>query len=232
MPGKWGGELNMRTPIERKTLAYFALSVIGSLAFGGCSLLQSGQSKTSFANLSQSPPIENFVGTAGIKNVNQLLVSMATVTNIPLSSLAPGGANSAISQQYAIIAPFLSSDGSVASINPAMLLSVTGLAGQVCQVFVAGEAASPNVLRGAGVNFSGATSQFTSPPATATNNVINALANQFWGRAPTSAELSTLSSALQSATTETSAAGSALNVQQVLIVPCTIMLSSPAFLLG
>ena len=281
--------------------AVFALALLVS----GCSVLGGGQNKSASSSSAtgQSPPIQNFVGSAGIKNVNQLLLSMASVTNISSTSLAPGGANSALTTQYNIIAPFISADGSVASINPAMLLSITGLAGQVCQVFIQGEASSPKVLLGSGVSFGGtvvvtgstnktttvtvtnpnglvtgmtitgsgipagttiasisgtavtlsqaatATSssvqltatvpsfastgwngQFTGASGVATN-VVNAFSNQFWGRAPTSAELSTLTSAIQSSTSSVPGTGNT-GVQNVLIVPCTIMLASPAFLMG
>jgi hypothetical protein len=295
----------MKTSLVKKSVIYPAISFILALVVSGCSVLGGGQSKSASSSTAtgQSPPIENFVGSAGIKNVNQLLLSMAAVTNISAASLAPNGANSALTTQYNIIAPFISADGSVASINPAMLLSITGLAGQVCQIFVQGEASTPNVLSGTGVSFGGtvaltgstnktttvtvsnangllpgmtitgsgipsgttiasilgmaitlsqaATSTSSSVQLTAsvpnfsssgwsgqftgssgvTANVVNALSNQFWGRAPTSAELSTLTSAIQSSTSSVPGTGNT-GVQNVLIVPCTIMLASPAFLLG
>jgi len=205
-----------------------AMILLGGSSLTACSVTNKSLPSSTVAAGLQAP--ESFVGTAGVKNVNQLLLSMTTVTNINPSTLT----NSSIANQYKIISPFLSADGSVGSINSAMLLAITGLAGQVCQVFVAAEAVTPNVLAQTTVTFSGPnwSTQFTSSPTVSTN-VINALSNQFWGRLPTSDEMTALMNALQgSVTTIPTTDTGTQAVQDILMVPCTIMLASPAFLLG
>jgi hypothetical protein len=188
-------------------------------------------SSNSLSGASFTPVAMNqFVGSAGVKNVNQLLSSLAAVTNMSVSTLAAstGGGTTTIGAQYSTISPFLSPDGTYTSINSAMMLSLTGLIGQVCSVFIGNEAANPNVLKNAGITFSSGASQFGGSAAVNTT-VVNALAQQFWGRAPTAAELATLTQAMASAATTVPGTGSAAT-QNLLIVPCTVMLASPEFL--
>ena len=225
------------------------LGVILILQVSASGCLDKSSDAVSGAN-STGPALLNasvFVGSAGVKNVNQVLQSMATVTGLQTSDITAqvtmGGTTTSIANQYQVISPFLSATGQPATVNPAMLLAITGLAGQVCHTFAAKEAASPRVLAGTGIVFSSGNAsfasttwntQFTATPAV-TNSVVSALSNQFWGRAPTSSELNLIAGLITSSVPSGSGPVPDTGTQgviDILVLACTAMLVSPEFLSG
>jgi hypothetical protein len=174
-------------------------------------------------------------GTAGIRHLDQLALSMSAVTQVPMTAAVTATpSNTTIAAHNGAIAPWLSTDGNVLSVTPSMLLSVTGLAGSFCQVFLINEAAMAAGSRRAhgSVNFKG------GPPALTGDiiaDVISHYAHLFWHRDPTATEMEAL---IQSVTEATTGVGAVANsdvartaaVQSILIVPCTATLSSLAFL--
>lgn len=215
---------------SKSTLVRSALTsvvVIGlSTALSGCFLTAK--------NSTPSAPAPQYgmqgAGTVGIRNVNSLLPSMMAVTKLSPTAMVPNS-NQSFAAAYNNIAPFVSANGSVAGVNSAMLLSITGFAGNVCQAWLMNEASAEAAKAGssmanAGVSFSAGPAGIT--PAIAATVAKN-YATLFWGRAPTAAELQILVQAITGAQAAVTASGSA-GTQNVLLVPCTAALASPAFL--
>lgn len=172
-------------------------------------------------------------GTVGIQNVDQLMNSMTAVTNLPPTTMiaTSTGGQQSIAQTYSNISPFLSANGNIATVNSAMLLAITGFAGSVCSAWLSKEAAAEIARAGSsmadsGVNFNAGPTGINQSVAT---QVVNNYAKLFWGRAPTADELSILTKGITDSAVQVTDPGSQ-GAQEVLLVPCTIMLASPRFL--
>jgi hypothetical protein len=180
--------------------------------------------------------------TAGVKTVSQLGVSVASVTNVPFSTkLMPS---------YNVIAPWLSADGNATSMNSSMLMAITQFMAVACREMITSDAGKADGQRWAdnGINFTAGPQALASSSGTAiVRNRSNGAADpgasaieqytaKFWKRAATDAEFSAFSSALVNAIRDSSTFPMGTSAQDktigVLIVPCTMALSSSAFLLN
>lgn len=180
--------------------------------------------------------------TAGIKTVAQLGPSVAAVTNVPFSTK--------LMDSYNVIAPWLSVDGNATSMNSSMLMAITQFNAVACREMITSDAALADGARWAdkGVNFT------AGPQALASNggaalvrqrsngsadpgaSAIDQYTSRFWKRAASDAEFSAFSTALLNAIKDSSTFPMNTTAQDktigVLIVPCTMALSSSAFLLN
>lgn len=201
--------------------------------------------------------------TAGIKNQIQLGFSVATVTNMPImspmydNSAAAAAAAGQIPQgtpvlndSYQVIAPWLSADGSAASMNSSMLIAITQYVASACKAMLISDALKPDGSRWAdnGINFTAGPLGLVSNRQSATALVrlgsgspadpgaqaIEQYTSKFWRRAATTQEFQAFSTALIAAINDSSGISSNVSATDqtidVLIVPCTMALTSPAFL--
>jgi hypothetical protein len=218
---------NSKNSITR-TVAGVMLVLASASGLSGCFLTQ----KSDNASTGAAPGLKG-PGTVGIRNVNSLMASITTVTKLSPMTMVPNttGGQQTLATTYNNIAPFISSNGNIAGVNSAMLLAITGFAGTACQAWLKNEAAAEASKAGSsmadgGVNFGAGPSGIT--PALATTIATN-YATLFWGRPPTADELQILVTAITSAQTAVNTTGTT-GTQQVLLVPCTAALASPAFL--
>jgi hypothetical protein len=197
------------------TLAATALN-----GLAGCSAMNKSDEKIKTVQTVLPP------GTVGIRNLDQLALSMSSVTGVAMTTQ--------LASQNASIQPWLSTDGQVDSVTPSMLLAITGMAGSFCKAFLANESAAADKDRKAhaGVKFNSGPTAVTVPTL---NAVIGTYAKLFWRRAPSTEEIATLNDAYNDAVkalgdvTNTDAARSTAT-QNALLVPCTAALSSVSFI--
>lgn len=180
--------------------------------------------------------------TAGLKTVSQLGISVAAVTHVPFSTK--------LMSNYEVIAPWLSPDGNATSINSSMLMAITQFMAVACREMITSDAALADGKRWAdnGVNFT------AGPQALASNSgttlvrqrtsgspdpgaaAIEQYTSKFWKRAASDAEFNAFSTALVNAIRDSSTFPMNASAQDktigVLMVPCTMALSSSAFLLN
>jgi hypothetical protein len=221
-----------RIPVLSVTLALVILS--------GCS----GTQKSLEAGL---PPPAPVPGTIGIRNLDQLTLSMSTVTGVALADgsgnpikatnasggtyadAANGGAPLTFSSFNTTIMPWLSADGNAAGVTASMLLSTTGLAGIFCSTMLHNEATTPNLLKT--VKWTAGSKGLTSAIQ---STVIGVFATSFWRRDPSATEATILTQSISDAIAGLAGTGitdpSSQATQTVLLVPCTAALSSIAFL--
>lgn len=193
------------------------------------------------------PPPPPQAGTIGVRHLDQLSLSMSAVTGVPMSSGgSPAGpvdyngnpisdSNGAITfaSYNQEILPWLSPDGSAGSVTPGMLLSATGAASLYCSTMLHKEASKLNLLAGTGIKFSSGSAGLTPAVVSA---VLGQLTNQFWRRTATAAELQILTTSVSDAIAGLQGGTSSITdpssqaTQVVLLVPCTVALSSIAFL--
>jgi hypothetical protein len=231
----------MRDLRDGMNRAWIAASWLGALA------LSSGCSGINKQLEGPPPPPPPQAGTIGVRHLDQLSLSMSAVTGVPMSSGGnPGSPVDANGNTYSDsngtitfagynqeILPWLSPDGNANSVTAGMLLSATGSAGLYCSTMLFNESQSLNILSGTGVVFSKGSAGLTPSVVAA---VINQLANQFWRRAPTSAETQILTQSVTDAIAGLQGGNnpipdpSSQATQTVLLVPCTVALSSIAFL--
>jgi len=171
-------------------------------------------------------------GTIGMKNFQQLALSMSQVTGVPMTQMVRDeGANRDIrlSDHAATIGPWLSQTGSALDVNASMILSITGFAGMFCKAFLTNEAAAAanaRIIHGS-VNFTAGASAL---PASS-SELVNQYALRFWRREPTNEEKRYLEQALQEAVDELrSGTQNSTSAQRALLVPCTVALASLEFL--
>ncbi|MFL5812463.1 MAG: hypothetical protein ACJ763_02705 [Bdellovibrionia bacterium] len=180
--------------------------------------------------------------TAGLKTVSQLGLSVAAVTNVPFSTK--------LMSNYEVIAPWLSSDGNATSMNSSMLMAITQFMAVACREMITSDAALADGKRWAdnGINFtagpqalasSGGTALVRKPASGSPDPGVAAIEQytaKFWKRAATDAEFSAFSTALLNAIKDSSNFPMNTSAQDktigVLMVPCTMALSSSAFLLN
>lgn len=220
--------MNQTNNTQLRSLAAVAISVAMVTSLSGCFLTAKSSDPVGAQTYGQQGP-----GTVGIRNVNSLFLSMTTITNLSPLTMVPNlsGGTQSLATTYSNIAPFISANGNIAGVNSAMLLSITGFAGSVCQAWLANEAAAEASKAGSsmangGVNFGQGPNSITSQMAT---TLASNYASLFWGRAPTTAELDILLQAISGAQSAVTAGGTT-GTEQVLLVPCTAVLASPAFL--
>ena len=193
------------------------------------------------------PPPPPVPGTIGIRNLDQLTLSMSTVTGVPMTSSLgtptqatdsngntyPDAANGGVPLTFesfnTTITPWLSADGNATGVTASMLLSTTGLAGIFCSTLLHNEAKSPNLLTA--VKFSAGSKGLT---AAVTASVIETFSTLFWRRDPSATEAQILAQSIADATAGLAGTGitdpSTQATQTILLVPCTAALSSIAFL--
>lgn len=180
--------------------------------------------------------------TAGIKTVAQLGTSVAAVTNVPFGTK--------LMSNYEVIAPWLSSDGNATSMNSSMLMAITQFMAVACREMITSDAALMDGKRWAdnGVNFTSGPQALASSGGAALvrqrsggspdpgASVIEQYTSKFWKRAATDAEFNAFSTALVNAIKDSSTFPMNTSAQDktigVLMVPCTMALSSSAFLLN
>lgn len=215
------------------------VALAGLLALGGCTGVQKSLEGA-------APPAPPVPGTIGIRNLDQLTLSMSTVTGVPVvdgagtptkavdytgSTMADpaGGGNLTFASFNTTITPWLSADGNASSVTASMLLSATGLSGIFCSTLLNNESKAPNLLKV--VKFSSGSKGLTP---TVTGSVIQTFSSLFWRRDPTASEIQILTQSIADATAGLSGTGitdpSSQATQAVLLVPCTAALSSIAFL--
>ena len=167
-------------------------------------------------------------GTVGIRNFAQLLPAMSAVTGVPQT-------NAQVQAYFKSAKSGLSLDGSSAGTTSALLLAAAAIGGVVCQQSVSAESALDKA-NPARVLFGGV--DFTQDPSAAFLNVtvqiqvINAIAQRAWGRAPTATETQILVDDLNDTAAVFSGSGSSsLALNQILAFSlCAVFLSSPDFL--
>jgi hypothetical protein len=181
--------------------------------------------------------------TAGIKTVAQLGPSVAAVTNVPFSTK--------LMSNYSIIAPWLSVDGNATSMNSSMLMAITQFLAVACREMITSDASLADGNRWAdnGINYTAGPDALVSGGASPTlvrkrsvgapdpgAQAIEQYTSRFWRRAATDAEFQSFSTALVNAVKDSSTFPAGTSAQNkvigVLIVPCTMALASPAFLLN
>jgi hypothetical protein len=221
-------------------------ALISCLSLSSCFGLNT-ISKITFSSSSKSAILASTYppgSTAGIKTIAQLGPSVAAVTNVPF--------NTGLMPSYNIIAPWLSVDGNATSMNSSMLMAITQFNAVACKQMLTSDSLIADGSRWAdnGVDFNAgpgglATGGVSSPvlvrhptagsPASGVS-AIEQYTSRFWKRAATDDEFNDFATALQNAikdstnfSTSTSAKDKTIGV---LLVPCTMALSSPAFLLN
>jgi hypothetical protein len=200
----------------------------------GCGLLTESQSKkdgavdrASISGLATSGSVQALAtdGTAGMRHFMQLRQSMSAVTGVnatdnDVNTLFQGARNR------------LSLMGAADTVSPAMLLAMTSLAGLYCNKLIAvdfaiGAGAASTRRAFSMITITGNTSQLV--PAVR-EQLFQRLAELFWRRAATPAEVAILNTTLDEALAGRTV--STAELRAALLVACTAVLSSLEFLQG
>ena len=157
-----------------------------------------------------------------LMTIEQIFSSMINLTNQPNFS-------NAILNEFNLRSGSFSVTPDMKFVNGPMLIAITSLAGEVCNGFITAEQA---VAFNAGNNARRIFNlvDFGQAPATgisqnSLNDVVGKMANAFWGRAPSSDEL-TLYTAFRTDFVAAAAAQNAAATRALALATCTSMLSS------
>lgn len=156
----------------------------------------------------------------GLKNFREINASLEAVTGI--SSRDPD-----IQAIYRQVVSRLPLRGAVEEMSSPTVLAMTELSGVYCAKFVATEAAVDRTARRAfrALDFRTGATQLTA----ATRTMLFAdLADRFWGREPTDAEIAALNTTVDETVAGTGAAASTLRLAHVL---CVVYATSLGFLI-
>jgi len=152
--------------------------------------------------------------TTSIVYSNQILRNMASVTGVSIE--AGGDAEQYWRDKFDVF----SEDGSATSVTGPMLLSISGLAAEVCDNLIGQEQLITNVADRRffpSINFAGDSSDLD---AVKISDVVRRMARSFWGRNETSSELSMIVSGANSGLANNG------NTSAWMLYVCTGMLSS------
>jgi hypothetical protein len=162
-------------------------------------------------------------------NIPYALLTIEQVLNSMLNLTGQETYNVAVANEYNIRAGSFSVTPDMKFVNGPMLIAISSLAGEVCNGFVAREQA---IAFNAGTNtrriFNAV--DFAQAPATglsqtSLNDVVGKMANAFWGRAPSSEEL-TLYTSFRTDFVTAAATQNAAATRALALATCASMLSS------
>jgi hypothetical protein len=157
-----------------------------------------------------------------LMTIEQIFASMINLTNQPNFS-------NAIMNEFNLRSGSFSVTPDLKFVNGPMLIAITSLAGEVCNGFITGEQA---IAFNAGSNARRVFNlvDFAQAPAAgltqnSLNDVVGKLANAFWGRAPSSDEL-TLYTGFRTDFVAAVAVQNAAQTRALALATCTSILSS------